>query len=91
MNDWTLNIESKQSLDVIYIDFAKAFDSVHTKLISKSKSYGFGGNLLRWIENFLSDRYQFVSVDGTQSTMIRVISGVPQGSVLGPILFCIYT
>ena len=91
LNDWTLNIESKQSLDVIYIDFAKAFDSVvHTKLISKLKSYGIGGNLLRWIENFLSDRYQFVSVDGTHSTTIRVISGVPQGSVLGPILFCIY-
>ena len=56
LNDWTLNIESKQSLDVIYNDFAKAFDSVvHTKLISKLKNYGIGGNLLRWIENFLSD------------------------------------
>ena len=49
-NDWTLNIENKQSLDVIYIDFAKAFDSVvHRKLISKLTSYGIRGSLLSWI------------------------------------------
>jgi Reverse transcriptase (RNA-dependent DNA polymerase) len=58
LNEWTLNIENKQSLDVVYIDFAKAFDSVvHTKLINKLMSYGIGGNLLRWIEDFLTDRY----------------------------------
>jgi len=91
LNDWTLNIENKQSLDVIYIDFAKAFDSVvHSKLISKLMSYGICGNLLHWIENFLTDRYQCVSIDGFISSSCRVISGVPQGSVLGPILFIIY-
>ena len=63
LNDWTLNIESKQSLDVIYIDFAKAFDSVvHRKLISKLTSYGISRNLLNWIDNFLTDRYQCVCV-----------------------------
>jgi len=54
-NDWTLNIENKQSLDVIYIDFAKAFDSVvHRKLILKLMSYGIGGCLFSWICNFLN-------------------------------------
>jgi len=91
LNDWTLNIERKESLDVIYIDFAKAFDSVvHNKLISKLESYGIGGSLLLWIYNFLFDRLQFVQIDGFSSSTVHVISGVPQGSVLGPILFIIY-
>ena len=91
LNDWTLNIEHKQSLDVIYIDFAKAFDSVvHCKLISKLTSYGITGNLLCWICSFLTDRHQCVIIDGFSSSTCRVFSGVPQGSVLGPILFIVY-
>jgi len=89
-NVWTLNIENKQSLDVIYIDFAKAFDSVvHRKLILKLMSYGIGGCLLSWISNFLTDKFQYVCIDGFYSSNVRVISGVPQGSVFGPILFII--
>ena len=81
LNDWTLNIENKQSLDIIYIDFAKAFDSVvHAKLISKLMSYGISGHLLRWIENFLTDRFQYVSVNGTKSYSIRSPSGECFGS-----------
>jgi len=77
-NDWTLNIENKQCLNVIYIDFAKAIDSaVHRKLILKLVSYGIGGCLLSWISNFLTDRFQYVCIDGFYSSTVRVISGVP--------------
>ena len=92
-NDWTLNIENKQSFNVTYIDFAKAFDSVvHCKLILKLMSYGIGGSLyiLFWIQHFLTDRFQFVCIDGFYSSTVRVVSGIPQGSVLGPILFIIF-
>jgi len=90
-NDWTLNIENKQSLDVIYIEFAKAFDSVvHRKLILKLMSYGIVGCFFSWISNFLTDRFQYVCIDGFYSSTVRVISGVPQGSVFGRIVFIIF-
>ena len=77
--------------DVIYLDFAKAFDKVdHELLIAKLQSCGITGNLLKWIQNFLTDRYQYVNISGCKSVLALVISGVPQGSVLGPILFLIY-
>ena len=78
-------------VDTIYFDFAKAFDTVpHRRLLSKLASYGIRGNILRWIKSFLEDRSQIVKVNGTASTSETVISGIPQGSVLGPILFVIY-
>ena len=80
-----------QEHDVIYLDFAKAFDKVdHEILINKLKLCGIAGNLLCWITNFLENRYQFVNISGCRSFMALVLSGVPQGSVLGPILFLIY-
>lgn len=78
-------------VDVVYLDFAKAFDKVdHRVLLSKLRNIGICGPLLSWISNFLKDRMQHVSIEGYVSRGSKVISGVPQGSVLGPLLFVIH-
>ncbi len=80
----------------MYLDFAKAFDSVvHAKLIHKLKSYGIAGRLLNWISAFLgcggnSPRRQRVLINGSFSDFVIAISGVPQGSALGPTLFIVH-
>ena len=78
-------------VDTIYFDFAKVFDSVpHERLLGKLKSYGINGKVLEWIKAFLSNCRQRVNVIGMKSDPATVLSGIPQGSVLGPILFVIY-
>ena len=78
-------------VDVIYCDFMKAFDKVpHRRLIQKLRYYGIEGQTLKWIEQFLLGRRQRVLVNGTASKWHEVLSGIPQGSVLGPILFVLY-
>ena len=78
-------------VDGIYLDFQKSFDKVpHQRLILKLKSHGMENSIINWIEQWLTDRRQRVVVDGEVSSWKSVSSGVPQGSVLGPILVLVY-
>ena len=84
-------VDDGSPVDVVYLDFQKAFDKLpHQRLLLKLKAHGIGNDVINWIEEWLTHRRQRVIVDGEISNWKYVLSGVPQGSVLGPILFLIY-
>jgi len=91
LESWTRALDEGFGLDVIYLDYKKAFDSVPIKrLLIKLRQYGIGGKLILWIEDFLTARTMRVGLRGAFSSLLEVLSGVPQGSVLGPLLFLLF-
>ena len=88
----SVSLLSKVPTDIIYFDFAKAFDSVcHDLILKKLKNqFGIDGRLLKFLKNYLQNRKQRVVLDNHISDTVDVLSGVPQGSIIGPLLFVLF-
>ena len=84
-------LDNGKQIDVIYLDMSKAFDKAyHAQLMHRLHDFGFRGNLLNWFSSYLSNRYQQTTIGGATSRPLAVTSGVPQGSILGTLLFLLY-
>ena len=91
INDLAKSLNEGNQIDSVLLDFSKAFDKVgHHKLSLKLEHYGIRGKTLKWIQHYLHDRTQTVVLNGKTSEKTPVVSGVPQGTVLGPLLFLVY-
>jgi len=91
VHDFAQCLNQQVQCDMLLLDFSKAFDKVpHSRLFHKLQFYGIRGSLLPWVKNFLTDRSQQVVLDNKRSDSYNVLSGVPQGTVLAPLLFLIY-
>ncbi len=91
LDHWTEIMDGGGDVDAVYLDFSKCFDSVpHERLLMKLDRYGIKGRLWKWVADFLRGRHQQVSIRGCLSAIASVLSGIPQGSVLGPLLFVLF-
>ena len=91
LNEWTLCLQNKEQVDIVYIDFSKAFDVViHDKLFTRLYSYGIRGELLAWLKCLYTGRTHCTKVGDVLSEEADMISGVIQGSVIGPMMFLVF-
>ena len=91
IHEWFLSISKESVVNIIYTDISKAFNSVsHSKLLQILTSYGISLQVINWLKDFLNNRKQTVCIGSTFSSPLSVLSGVPQGSVIGPLLFLLF-
>ena len=90
--EWKIELEKGNFVAAAFVDFRKAFDSIpHHVLLRKLQAFGIAGDLHHWIDNYLNNRKQYTQINGKTSNQADVTYGVPQGSVLGPLLFSLFT
>ena len=90
-DQWLLDLDKNRVAGLIFVDYKKAFDLIdHQVLLNKLHSYGIRGDKLNLLQDYLSNRWQYVNIDGFRSSSIEVKRGVPQGNILGPIFFLLF-